>query len=121
PRLVEGAERLAVRAREDVRDDASELAFALARDRPPPFEQRPEVGREREHASLAGLRGTRLEPDLAGVEGDVRPAETGGFGPPAPARRVEDRDEVGKVGGRPTANRLDVLGCKQAAPQVVLP
>src|SRR5207245_803362 len=94
PRLVEGAERLAVRAREDVRDEASELAFTGARDRPPPFEQRPEVGREREHAPLAGLGGARLEPDLGGVEGDVRPAETGGFGPPAPARRVEERAEV---------------------------
>src|SRR5204863_6227105 len=98
PRLSEAAAWLFVRSCEDVQDEACEPAFAVARDRPPSFEQRPEVGREREHAPLAGLGGARLESDLTGVEGDVRPAETGGFGPPAPARRVEERHEVGQVG-----------------------
>src|SRR5439155_5865986 len=80
PGLVEAPDWRAIRAGEDVRDDAPELPFALARDRAAPLEERAQVGREREDAALAGLRGPRLEPDLAGVEGDVRPAEAGGFG-----------------------------------------
>src|SRR5438132_1533591 len=39
PGLVETSDRRAVRAREDVRDDASELPFALPRDRASPSEQ----------------------------------------------------------------------------------
>src|SRR5439155_10125582 len=91
PWLVEGTERRTVGALEDVRDDASEVALARTRDRPPSFEQRAEVGREREHAAFAGLRGAGIEPDLTGVEVDARPVETGRFGSPSPPRDPEER------------------------------
>src|SRR5438552_5858758 len=107
PRLVEAPDRVAVRAGEDICDRASQLAFALARDRPAAFQERAELGREREHTALAGLRGAGVEPDLADVEGDVRPAEPGGFGPPAPARRVEERHEVGEVRRQPRERPRD--------------
>src|SRR5439155_6904905 len=51
PGLVETSNRRAVRAGEDVRDDASELPFALPRDRASPPEQRAKPGREREDAA----------------------------------------------------------------------
>src|SRR5207249_5745594 len=86
PCLVEATERRPVGAREDMRDAASEFAFAGTRDRPPSFEQRAEGGSEREHAAFAGLRGAGIEPDLTGVEVDARPAETGCFGSPSPPR-----------------------------------
>ena len=101
-------------------DRASQLAFALARDRPAAFEECAELGREREHAALAGLRGAGVEPDLADVEGDVRPAEPGGFGPPAPARRVEERHEVGQVRRQPAADRLEFVPLEEPSPHVVL-
>src|SRR5436309_13723565 len=120
PGLVEAPDRRAVRAGEDMRDDAPELPFPLTRDRAAPLEERAQVGREREDAALAGLRGPRLEPDLAGVEGDVRPAEPGGFGAPAPAREVEERHEVGQVGRQPAAHRLEFLRLEEPAPRIVL-
>src|SRR5207248_6106511 len=49
PGLVEAADRLAARAREDE-------TVPVARVDPPPCEKRAEIGREREHPTLAGLR-----------------------------------------------------------------
>src|SRR5262249_8288872 len=65
PCFVEAADRLPLAAREDVRKDVTERAFTITRHHPSPLEQRAELGREWEHAALAGLRGPRVEPDLA--------------------------------------------------------
>ena len=119
PRLVEAPDGLAVRAREDVRDRSSELAFAVARHRPAPFEERAQLGREREHAALAGLRRAGIEPDLTDVERDVRPAEPGGLRAPPPARRVEERHEVGEVRRESAADGLELVPLEEPASHIV--
>src|SRR5207249_5064518 len=80
----------------------------------------PKLGRGREDASLAVLRGPRVEPDGPRGEVDVPPGEPLDLRD-APAGPGTEGDEVGNRGGEVAEDAAELLVAQEAFPHVLLP